>query len=120
MLNLNTIMIGSAQPKILATFYEKVFEKPADMTEDSWFGWSVGSCYFTIGGHSEVSGNSKEPARIIFNFETNEVKSEFERIKKLGATVIKEPYEMEEGKGSWLATFADLDGNYFQLTAPWN
>ena len=51
----------------------------------------------------------------MFNFETKEVKKEFERIKKAGATVIKEPYEMS---GAWIATFADPDGNYFQLMTP--
>jgi len=33
-----------------------------------------------------------------------------------GAETVKEPYEM----GSlWIATFADPDGNYFQLMSPW-
>ena len=41
---------------------------------------------------------------------------EFERIKAAGAEVVKEPYEIE---GMWIATFADPDGNYFQLMSPW-
>jgi predicted enzyme related to lactoylglutathione lyase len=51
----------------------------------------------------------------MINFETQQVKEEFERIKALGSTVIKEPYEME---GGWIATLADPDGNYFQLVTP--
>ena len=51
----------------------------------------------------------------MFNFETRQVKEEFERIKAFGGTVIKEPYEME---GGWIATLADPDGNYFQLVTP--
>jgi predicted enzyme related to lactoylglutathione lyase len=51
----------------------------------------------------------------MFNFETSQVKEEYERIKALGAVVIKEPYEME---GGWIATLADPDGNYFQLVSP--
>ena len=116
MLNLNSIMIGSMQPKVLAEFYEKVFGKPADWTEDSWYGWQVGSTYFNVGEHSEVKGKAKEPQRGILNFEAKEVKEEFGRIKGLGAEVIQEPYEMQ---GSWIATFADPDGNYFQLMSPW-
>ena len=50
--------------------------------------------------------------------ETTDVKGEFDRIKGLGAEVSKEPYEMQGG--SWLATFADPDGNYFQLASPFN
>ncbi len=109
-------MIGSEQPKVLAGFYEKVLGKPAESMEEKWFGWQIGNTYFSIGGHSEVKGKAKEPQRVIFNFETKEVKEEFERIRSLRATVIKEPYEME---GMWIATLADPDGNYFQLMSPW-
>jgi predicted enzyme related to lactoylglutathione lyase len=62
-----------------------------------------------------MAGGAKDPGRVMFNFETRQVKEEFERIKALGGTVIKEPYEME---GGWIATLADPDGNYFQLVSP--
>lgn len=110
-------MIGSSQPQVLAEFYGKIFGKVADMDEEDWHGWLIGSSFFSIGPHSEIQGKAKEPQRVIFNFETNEVKTEFDRIKAIGATVIKEPYEMG---GMWIATFADPDGNYFQLMTPWN
>ena len=118
MLNLNSIMVGTAQPKVLAEFYEKVFDHPADMIEGNWYGWKVGSTYFSVGEHSEIKGSSKEPARIILNLETAEIKEEFERIKNTGANVVKELYEMEGMQGMWIATFADPDGNYFQLMSP--
>ena len=111
-------MLGSSQPKVLGEFYEKVFGKAPDMQEGTWYGWQMGDTYFNIGEHSEVKGKAKEPQRLILNFETSEVKEEFERIKAIeGAKVIKEPYEME---GMWIATFADPDGNYFQLMSPWD
>lgn len=116
MLDLNSVMIGSTKPKVLAEFYEKVFRKPADWSDDSWYGWQAGSTFLMIGEHSEVKGKAKEPQRIILNFATKQVKREFRRISALGAHVIAEPYEME---GSWIATFADPDGNYFQLMTPW-
>jgi len=110
-------MIGSNQPQVLGEFYGKVFDKKPEMQEDSWYGFMVGSCFITIGEHSEVKGSSKEPQRIIVNLETTEVKQEFERIKGIeGAEVIKDPYEL---MGAWIATFADPDGNYFQLMTPW-
>ncbi len=116
MLNLNSIMVGSMQKKALAQFYEKVFNRKPDMNEEGFSGWLVGKTFFSVGEHSEMTGNTKDPGRIMFNFETNEVKEEFERIKALGAKVIKEPYEMS---GAWIATLADPDGNYFQLMTPW-
>lgn len=119
MLNLNSIMIGTTQSKTLAAFYEKVIGKPAEMTDEEngeFFGWQVGSTYFSILAHSEMGGNTKDPGRIMFNFETNEVKEEFERIQAIeGAAVIAAPYEMG---GGWIATIADPEGNYFQLVTP--
>lgn len=117
MLNLNSLMVGSMQPKKLAEFYEQVFNKKPDMADGNWAGWQVGSCFFGVGEHSEMIGKTKEPGRIMFNLETKEVKEEFARIKAIkGTAVIKEPYEMQ---GAWIATFADPDGNYFQLMTPW-
>ena len=117
MLNLNSVMIGTKQASALVAFYEKVLEKPAEMTdpENGFWGWQVGSTYFSILNHSEMGGNTKDPGRVMFNFETAQVKEEFERIKALGGTVIREPYEMG---GGWIATLADPDGNYFQLVNP--
>ena len=115
-LNLNSIMIGSEDPKALGEFYEKVFNKAPDWSDGGWYGWNMGSASFSVGPHSEVMGKAKEPQRVMFNLETEEVKEEFERIKSHGAETIKEPYEME---GGWIATFADPDGNYFQLMTPW-
>jgi predicted enzyme related to lactoylglutathione lyase len=117
MLNLNSVMIGTKQASALVAFYEKLLEKPAEMTdqENGFWGWQVGSTYFSILNHSEMGGKTKDPGRVMFNFETAQVKEEFERIKAFGATIIREPYEMG---GGWIATLADPDGNYFQLVNP--
>jgi len=117
MLNLNSVMIGTKQLKVLAAFYEKVLGKPAEMidVENGFFGWQAGTTYFSLLDHSEMVGRTKDPGRVMINFETFHVKEEFDRIKNLGGTVIKEPYEME---GGWIATLADPDGNYFQLVSP--
>ena len=109
-------MVGSSQADVLGDFYEKILGKPT-MAEEGWRGWLVGSSFVSIAPHSEVKSIPvKEPSRIILNFETEDVKGEFERIKALGAKVVKESYEMQ---GMWIATFADPDGNYFQLMSPW-
>jgi predicted enzyme related to lactoylglutathione lyase len=77
----------------------------------------VGSAFLSVGKHSEMNGPTKDPGRIMFNFETKTVKEDFGRIKAIsGAKVVKEPYEMG---GMWIATLSDPDGNYFQLMTPW-
>lgn len=117
MLNLNSIMLGTSNVQLLLNFYKELFQKEPDMVDGSFYGWSVGSTFFSFGLHSEVVDKSKDPNRIILNFETKEVKEEFERIKNInGVEVIKEPYELG---GAWIATLADPDGNYFQLMTPW-
>ena len=117
MLNLNSVMIGTKQPQVLAAFYEQVIDKPADMADrdQGFYGWQVGSAFLGILDHSDMGGSTKDPGRIMLNFETAQVKEEFERIKALGAVVIAAPYQMGEG---WIATLADPDGNYFQLISP--
>jgi predicted enzyme related to lactoylglutathione lyase len=118
MLNLNSVMLGTMQIKEMAAFYEAVFERKCDMNDGEWHGWKAGASFFSVGEHSEMAGEAKDPGRVIFNFETKDVKSEFERISKIaGAKVVKEPYEM--GEGMMIATLADPDGNYFQLMSPW-
>lgn len=117
-------MVGSNQAKVLGEFYAKVFEREQEMPDGGggWFGWKVGETWFSVGPHSEVKGKSAEPQRLILNLETADVEGEFERIKQIpGAEVIKAPYSMPEwgedaGK---IATFADPDGNYFQLMPVW-
>jgi predicted enzyme related to lactoylglutathione lyase len=119
MLNLGSIMMGTMQPKEMAEFYEKVFDKAPEWNDGNWYGWQLGNTHFTLGEHSEMGGKAKDPGRIMFNLDTKDVKGEFERIKKAGAEVVKEPYKPDEASDMWIATFADLDGNYFQLMSPW-
>jgi predicted enzyme related to lactoylglutathione lyase len=117
-LNFNSILIGTSQPQALADFYARVFDRPADMNDGGYYGWQVGSAFLTVGGHSEIHGQAKEPARILLNFETTQVREEFDRLKALGVTIIKEPYTMGDEAEGWIATLADPDGNYIQLMTP--
>ena len=114
MLKLNSVMIGTKRPQALATFYEKVLGKPADMvnSESSFFSWQLGSVSLYVLEHSEMEGKTKDPGRVMLNFETTQVKEEFERIRTLGGLVIREPYEVQAG---WFATLAVPDRNDFQL-----
>ena len=119
MLTLNTVMIGSDDPKSLSEFYTKVLGKPG-WEDSAYVGWQAGSSWLMIGEHSEVKGRNEMPGRIILNFETPDVKGEFDRIKGLGAAVQQEPYQPGgvDAPEMWIATFEDPDGNYFQLASP--
>lgn len=118
MLNFNSLLLFSEEPKKLVEFYRKVLAREPKWQEEEYNGFEVGACALVIGPHSKVKGQSKNPERIMFNFETDDVKGEFERMKSLNAKVIAEPYQMGDNQGHWIATLADPDGNYFQLVSP--
>ena len=121
-MNLNSVMLGSEDSKKLADFYAKVLGAPnPDWSDEAngWFGFQAGDGGVAIGPHSEVTGKNQHPGRIMLNFETSDVQSEFERIKAAGAEVVAEPYG-PGGGGMLMCTFADPDGNYFQLSTPWD
>jgi predicted enzyme related to lactoylglutathione lyase len=118
MLSLNSLLLFSEAPKKLVDFYRQVLAREPKMQEEEYSGFEVGASALVIGPHSKVHGQSKNPERIMFNFETNDVQGEFKRMKGLGAKVIAEPYHPADDQDMWIATLADPDGNYFQLISP--
>jgi predicted enzyme related to lactoylglutathione lyase len=118
MLNLNSLLLFSEAPKKLVDFYRQVLAREPKWQEDEFNGFECGGSALVIGPHSKVHGQSKNPERIMFNFETNDIKGEFKRMKGLGAKVIAEPYHPADDQDFWIATLADPDGNYFQLMSP--
>ncbi len=116
-MNFNGILIGSADAPRLAAYYTKLFGEPG-WHQGGYSGWMIGSAYVTVGPHDQVHGTNQEPGRIIWNIESTDVKGDFERLKTAGATVVREPYSFDQDPGTWIATFADPDGNYFQLLTP--
>jgi predicted enzyme related to lactoylglutathione lyase len=115
--NFNNILIGSEDPQRLADYYTRLFGEPT-WNDGGYVGWLIGSGAVSIGPHSEVHGKNVHPGRIIWNIESTDVQADFERFKAAGAIVIREPYTFEQAPGSWIATFADPDDNYFQLMTP--
>jgi predicted enzyme related to lactoylglutathione lyase len=111
------ILIGSENPDRLVAYYAKLLGEPV-WSQGGYTTWQVGTGGVTVGAHDEVTGPNAHPGRLIWNIETPDVRGEFARFKAAGATVIREPYSMEEGPEYWIATFADPDDNYFQLVSP--
>jgi predicted enzyme related to lactoylglutathione lyase len=118
-MNFNSILIGSEKPEGLVEFYSKILGDPG-FSEGGYTGWQVGTGYVTVGPHDEVMGQNKEPGRLLWNMETTDVRGEFERVRAAGATVVREPYAPagDDQPDMLIATFADPDGNYFQLGSP--
>jgi predicted enzyme related to lactoylglutathione lyase len=118
-MNFYGILIGSEEPGRLVTYYTKLFGDPT-WDENGYTGWQLGTGGFTVGPHDQVKGDNEQPGRIIWNIESADVRADFDRLKRAGATVVQEPYNPgDDTEGDFsIATFADPDGNYFQLVSP--
>ena len=115
-MNFNSILIGSEDPQRLSDYYSKLFGKP--LMDDGYSGWQIGTGFVSVGPHDQVHGKNPQPGRLLWNIETPDVKGEFDRLKAAGAIVVREPYSFDQFPGSWIATLADPDDNYFQLMSP--
>ena len=115
-MNLNSILIGSEDPKRLAEYYTKLFGEPT-MSDGGYDGWKIGGGWISVGPHDQVKGKNAHPGRIIWNIESGDVKGDFARFEAAGAKVVREPYSIGDPP-AWIATFADPDDNYFQLVSP--
>ncbi len=116
-MNLNSILIGTADPQRLKDFYTKLFGAPG-WSDGEFSGWQIGSGFVSVLPHDQVTGSNAQPGRLIWNIESPDVKADFERLKAAGATVVREPYQMGDSSEGWIATFSDPDNNYFQLVSP--
>ncbi|MEK7188703.1 MAG: VOC family protein [Patescibacteria group bacterium] len=103
----------------LANFYKKVvglkLSNEAVMGKDTnvyEFGFKRGTSLYVI-DHSEVKGKTNEPKRIMFDLEVDDIKKEVARLKKNKVKLVQDTYHVE--MYGWIATFVDIDGNYFQL-----
>lgn len=120
-MKLSGIMLNSEDATKLAEFYTKVLGKP-QWEMEGMFGYGDTGSRILIMNHSEVKGSNTTPARIMLTFTVEDPRAEFDRIKGHGATVVAEPYQPDKDKqtDTWLATLADPDGNYIQLSSPWS
>ena len=120
-MNFNSILIGTDDAERLRRTTPGSWAPRRSRTPGYTAWGSSGSGWVTVGPHSEVKGSNVAPGRLIWNIETSDVQGDFERFKAAGAIVVREPYDFDaDGTMSTasIATLADPDGNYFQLTSP--
>jgi len=114
------ITIFSQNASKLAKFYEQkvglkiTFEAVIGEKDEGLYVFEMpaGSAFYIV-DHSEVKGKNKTPARTIINFEVGNIKEDVKKLEKAGVKKIQDIYHMEDY--GYIATFEDVDGNYFQL-----
>ena len=113
------VSLFSQNPKKLAGFYaKKVGLKKtleAEMGEgDEIYGFErKGGTSLYIVSHSKVKGRNKTPERVIINWEVDDLEKEVAKVKKAKVKLVQDIYHVQDY--GYIATFADVDGNYFQL-----
>jgi len=116
--NFENVTLGSANATKLAKFYQN--KVGLRQSWDAVMGKNTNVYGFTLGGmdlvvmdHSKVKGKSKDSSRVVFSLEVDNLDKEFAKLKKGGVKIVSPIYHIEEY--GYVATFEDLDGNYFQL-----
>ena len=93
--------------------YHDVLHLPLHSRHDDFIAFELGEIRFNIGRHSEISGGSKDPYRVMPHFGVEDIHAEAMRLTCFGVEFIRQP--AQEAWGGWVATFKDPDGNILQL-----
>ncbi len=107
------IVIWTDNLESMAQFYRDILKLPVHSVHPDFVAFEFGDMRFSIGFHSEVSGPTKDPHRIMVNFATSDIRKLAEELKAKGVEFIRHP-ELEQW-GGYIATFSDPDGNLIQL-----
>ncbi|HJZ05868.1 hypothetical protein A2634_04140 [Candidatus Amesbacteria bacterium RIFCSPHIGHO2_01_FULL_48_32] len=116
---LEGILLSSPSAKKLAKFYQNTLglklksEAVFGEHDEEFYEFDLGKTSLYIADHSEVRGTNPNPQRIILNFEVDNIEREITRLKKAKVKLVAKMYHIQDY--GYIATFADLDGNYFQL-----
>ncbi len=94
----------------LLQFYRDTLGQKTSMESDAFVMFGDGR--FAIGKHSEVKGASRDPNRIMLNFETTDAQADYEELTGKGVEFTRPPSQDGE---LIIATFKDPDGNVLQL-----
>lgn len=117
--SLDGVLLASENAKALAGFYQdkvgiKIKEEYEMGDNSNAYDMDSGEgSSFMILDHSEIKGSAKEPQRFMVNFEVDNLDKAVGEVSDKGVKVVAKKYHVE-GYG-YIATFEDLDGNYFQL-----
>ena len=105
------LIINSGDPQRLRTFYRDVVGLPVFEAREEAL--QVAGMTLDFDGHREVSGGTKEPARILLNLFIDDIAAEEARITSHGVEFVR-----SKGREYWggvISTFVDPDGNFVQL-----
>ncbi len=98
---------------VMRDFYVEALGLLPRSDRPGFVNFEFGNRRLTIALHDGVEGATREPVRIMLNFEVDDIEGDFERLLAAGAPAIRRP--SPESWGGLVATSADPDGNVIQL-----
>ena len=97
----------------LAAFYTDVLGLTPHSTRPGFVAYEFGNVRLSIGRHDRVSGEARDPYRVMVNLAVGDIHGVYSRLRGKGVLFLRPPEQ--EGWGGWVATFKDADGNILQL-----
>lgn len=117
---IESVVLFSEDAKKLAEFYRDklglnlTLEAEVGEGGEELFGFEFGAeAGFYIVDHSGVKGKNPQPERMMVNFEVDKIEGEVKKLDEAGVRKITDTYHMQDY--GMIATFEDIDGNFFQL-----
>ncbi len=103
------LLLCSPNAAELKRWYSEAF----DVVENELGALEFGDVDFYIEDHSEISGPTKEPARVMACLNIEDFDTVEQRLRSLGVQFVR---DTEKTSFGLLATVSDPDGNFLQLT----
>jgi predicted enzyme related to lactoylglutathione lyase len=105
---IGSLLIGSSQVAAMKQWYENAF----GVTANEMGAYDFGGVGLFIEEHSQVSGPTKEPARVIINLNVDDCRSLESHLRSQGVSWEREVEQMPFGL---IGTVKDPDGNLVQI-----
>ena len=105
---IGSLLVGSSNVDTMKDWYRRAFS----VKDNEMGAFEFGPVQLFIEEHSEVSGPTKEPARVVINLNVDDCRDIERHLEGVGVTWIRKVEQMPFGL---IGTVADPDGNYVQI-----
>ena len=105
---IGSLLVGSSNVDAMKDWYRRAFSP----SENDMGAFEFGPVQLFIEEHTEVSGPTKEPARVIINLDVDDCRALEKQLDSVNATWVRKVEQMPFGL---IGTVADPDGNYVQI-----
>lgn len=105
---LGSLLIGSSRVDEMKEWYRKAF----GVTENDMGAFDFGGVQVFVEAHTDVSGPTKEPARVILNLNVDDARGLGKHLESIGTKFVR---PVEQADFGIIATAKDPDGNYVQI-----